>query len=263
MIKPLSTLLQVTVHPSFRTSWTSKQLKLRKKMVLNEGKCSAITSIFSMKNIVPQNLQLNGNTLNSATSINLLGVIITANLRWKENTAHICKKVNKKFYILREIGKGERKTELLLKAWKVLQRPITEYASPLWHSGLSKSDINKLESLQKKAIGMILGTVYLDHKRYYKVKGHPVSYETALNHLDLLTLTERRDVLTTKFAIQTFRNERHKDFFELKTNFRHCTRSKPTIQEHTCNTKRLKNSSIPVMSSIINKMKLEIPNNPT
>ena len=128
---------------------------------------------------------------------------------------------------------------------------------------MSKSDINKLESLQKKAVGMILGTVYLDHKRYYKVKGHPVSYETALNHLDLLTLAERRDVLTTKFAIQTFRNERHKDFFELKTNVRHCSRSKPTIQEHTCNTKRLKNSSIPVMSSIINKMKLEIPNNPT
>ena len=110
---------------------------------------------------------------------------------------------------------------------------------------------------------MILGTFYLDHKRYYKVKGHPVSYETALNHLDLLTLAERRDVLTTKFAIQTFRNERHKDFFELKTNIRHCSRFKPTIQEHTCNTKRLKNSSIPVMSTIINKMKLEIPNNST
>ena len=122
------------------------------KMVLNEAKCSAITFNFSTKNIVPQNLQLNDNTLNSATSINLLGVIITANLRWKENTAHICKKVNKKFYILREIGKGKPNTELLLKAWKGLQRPITEYASSLWHSGLSKSDISKLESLQKKQL---------------------------------------------------------------------------------------------------------------
>ena len=109
--------------------------------------------------------------------------------------------------------------------------------------------------------GMILGTCYIDHKRYYKVKGQLVSYESALNHLDLLTLAERREVLTTKFAMQTFRNERHKDFFEIKSNIRHCSRIKPTIQEHTCNTERLKNSSIPVISSILNKMKLEIPNN--
>ena len=108
---------------------------------------------------------------------------------------------------------------------------------------------------------MILGTFYLDHKIYYKVKGHPVSYKIALNHLDLPTLAERREVLTTKFAMQTYRNERHKDFFEIKSNIRHCSRFKPTIQEHTCNTERLKNSSIPAMSTILNKMKMEIPSN--
>ena len=168
--------------------------------------------------------------------------------------------MNKKFYLLRDLGKGHRKTELLLSTWKVLLRPITEYAAPLWHSGLSESDITKLESLQKKAVGMILGTIYLDHKRYYRVNGNPVSYKSALTHLNLLTLTERREALTTKFAIQTFKNERHKDFFEIKSNIRHCSRLKPIIQEHTCNTERLKNSAIPFMTRILNKMKLEIPN---
>ena len=67
------------------------------KMVLNEAKCSIITFNFSKKNIIPQNLQLNGNPLNPVSSIKLLGVTITADLRWKENTAQICKKVNKKF----------------------------------------------------------------------------------------------------------------------------------------------------------------------
>ena len=87
-----------------------------------------------------------------------------------------------------------------------------------------------------------------------------LSYEAALNHLDQPILAEQREILTTKFAIQTFKNERHKDFFEIKTNIRHCSRLKPTIQEHTCNTERLKNSAIPYMSAILNKMKLEIPN---
>merc|ERR1712055_1233532 len=121
------------------------------KMVLNESKCSAITFNFSAKNSVPKNLLLNGNTLNSVSSINLLGVTISDDIRWKENTALICKKVNKKFYILWDLGKGHRKTELLLSTWKVLLRPITEYAAPLWPSGLSESDITKLESLQKKS----------------------------------------------------------------------------------------------------------------
>merc|ERR1711989_98671 len=103
------------------------------KMVLNEAKCSAITFNFSKKNIVPENLQLNGNTLNSATRIKFLGVMITSDLRWKENTAQICKKANKKFDILRNLGKGERKTVSLLSTWKVLIRPITEYVAPLWH----------------------------------------------------------------------------------------------------------------------------------
>ena len=113
---------------------------------------------------------------------------------------------------------------------------------------------------KKKAVGMILGTFYLEHKRYYTLKGHPVSYESALIHLDLISLAEWREVLTSKFALQTFRNERHKDFFEINSNIRHCSRLKPTIQEYTCNTERLKNSAIPVMSAILNKMKLEIPN---
>ena len=98
------------------------------RMVFNESKCNAITFNFSLKNSVPQNLLLNGNILNSVSSINLLGVTISADLRWKENTALICKKVNKKFHFLWSLGKAHRKTELLLSAWKLLLRPIIEYA---------------------------------------------------------------------------------------------------------------------------------------
>ena len=31
-------------------------------------------------------------------------------------------------------------------------RPITEYAVPLWHPGLTDGDSNKIEFLQKKSI---------------------------------------------------------------------------------------------------------------
>ena len=55
-----------------------------------------------------------------------------------------------------------------------------------------KMTLTNWKDSKKKAIGLTLGTTYLDHKRYYKVNGKAVSYEIALNYLELPTLAERR-----------------------------------------------------------------------
>ena len=68
-------------------------------------------------------------------------------------------------------------------------------------------------SYSKKALGIILGCVYVDYKRYYSFDDDILSYEQALQKLSLTTLNERREVLTIKFAIDTARNKRHNDFF--------------------------------------------------
>ena len=52
-------------------------------------------------------------------------------------------------------------------------RPITVYAAPLWHSVLSDTDIKRIEDLQKTALGMILGTVNIEHERYFKFRNKP------------------------------------------------------------------------------------------
>ena len=61
------------------------------KMLINEFKCNIINFNNSNENIVPQQLVLHGNKINSVGRINLLGVIITNDLRWRE-------KVNKKLF---------------------------------------------------------------------------------------------------------------------------------------------------------------------
>ena len=109
------------------------------------------------------------------------------------------------------------KQKELLTAWKVLLRPITEYAAPLWHSGLTKCDSEKLERLQKRALGLILGTTYIDYVRYYNVKGGYATYEAALRYLEIPKLADRRESLTKTFAIDTFKNEIHEGFFEKNT----------------------------------------------
>ena len=229
------------------------------KMKINESKCHVITFNHSKNNIGPQKLSLNGNELISVDKIKLLGVIITSDLRWRENTSELKRKVNKKFFMIWKLKEFGFKTEELLTLWKVVLRPIAEYAAPLWHSNLLECDIKKLEKLQKTAIGLILGTIYIDHKQYYKVNGKAVPYTDALKYCDLPTLSERRETLTTNFALETYKSGLHKDFFEEENADRPNTRSKPKVKEHTGNTSRLNKSAIPTMSKMINDSKEDLP----
>ena len=131
-------------------------------------------------------------------------------------------------------------------------RPITEYSAPLWHSGLSDSDIKKNEDLQKTALGMILGTVYIDYRRYYKIRNKPVSYECALQKFGLTTLHQRREVLTQKFALETVKNPNHRNMFEFIQGKNMTTRNSHTIQEKYCKTERYYKSAVPFMSRVLN-----------
>ena len=84
---------------------------------------------------------------------------------------------------------------------------------------------------RKKALGIILGVIYIDYKRYYSLDDKIVSYEQALQTLSLTTLNERREVLTTKFAIDTARNEKHSDFFIKERPHNIATRNMFVIEE--------------------------------
>ena len=225
---------------------------IKDKMKINESKCNIINFNFSSKNSPPQNLELNNNKIISVDRVKLLGVIISNDLSWRENTAEIVKKVNKKFYKLCRLRKFGVKQDVLLTTWKIFMRPIAEYAAPLWHSSLLECDKCILENLQKKALALILGTIYIDYRRYYRVKGKPVSYEQALQACDLLPLNERREILTINFAHETYKNPKHKDLFEEISEPRPNTRYKPKVKEPSGSTSRFIKSAVPVMSKMIN-----------
>ena len=173
-------------------------------------------------------------------------------MKWEENTSLICSKVEGKFYLFSKLKSFGLNVDELLNIWKVMVRPITEYAAPLWHAGLSDTDINRIEDLQKTALGMILGTIYIDYKRYYKIRNNPVSYDFALQKYGLTTLLQRREVLTQKFALETVKNSNHRNMFEFIQAKNMTTRNSHTIQERFCKTERYYNSAIPFMSRILN-----------
>ena len=128
-------------------------------------------------------------------------MILTNDLKWTENTSNICSKVNQKLYLISKLKHFGLQKEELITAWQSILRPITEYAVPLWHSGLTEHDNNRLEMLQKKVLGIILGTIYIENRRYYKLEETHMSYDEALQTIGLTTLKYRREVLTNKFAL--------------------------------------------------------------
>ena len=222
------------------------------RMIINESKCHNITFNFSKFNTQPQNLSLNGKTIDPTNQIKLLGVYITNDLKWSKNTTNVCSKVNQKLYIINKLKDFGLQKEELITAWRSILRPITEYAVPLWHPGLTEYDSERIEMLQKRALAVILGTVYIDNRRFYKIENGEMNYLDALQKIGLTTLRNRREVLTSKFALDTLRNNRHSDMFQKKEYQYITTRNRLVIDEPHCNTDRYYNSAIPYMSRLIN-----------
>ena len=93
-----------------------------------------------------------------------------------------------------------------------------------------------------------------------------VTYEQALQKLSLTPLNDRREVLTSKFAIDTARNEKHNGFFIEKQVQSINTRNMFVLEEPFCRTDRYFKSAIPYMSRILNgvylsKKKVQNKNN--
>ena len=143
------------------------------------------------------------------------------------------------------------KTEELVIAWKTMLRPLTEYAAPLWHSGLTDVDDKAIEDLQKKALAIILRVVFVETRKLYKLNNKMIRYEEAIEKLGLETLSVRREILTGKFALQLVQSERYKDMIEPKVKT-YNTRSNARFVEQDCKSKRSFMSAVPYLTRLLN-----------
>ena len=104
---------------------------VKDKMIINESKCHAFTINFSKYNTAPLNLKLNDKVIESVDTIKLLGVYLTNDLKWSVNTKNICKKVNQRLYLVRKLKQFGHQREEPVTTWRLILRPVTEYAVPL------------------------------------------------------------------------------------------------------------------------------------
>ena len=110
-------------------------------------------------------------------------------MRWTSNTNCITRKAYKRLWIinrLKNLGAGDNE---LLDVYTKQVRPILEYAAPVWHPNLTRTESDSIERVQKAALRIVLQRRYL-------------SYKIALNDVQMDSLCTRREKLCIKFALK-------------------------------------------------------------
>ena len=66
--------------------------------------------------------------------------------------------------MLRRLKPQGANTEEILEIYSTQVRSVLEFAIAAWNSGLTKSQVNQIERVQKTAFAVILGINHIDYK---------------------------------------------------------------------------------------------------
>ena len=139
----------------------------------------------SLKPIIFNPITINGTEIERVQSFKLLGVFITCDLTWNRHINYITSKASRSPYLLTQYKKAGLSTTDLLNMFNTLIRSVLEYACPVWHPAIPKYLSDELETIQIRALKIILPKCH--------------SYEEALTVSKQTRLSERRDTICKKF----------------------------------------------------------------
>ena len=153
--------------------------------------------LFSFLKIIP--LINNYLCIPNLNMVKLLGVHLDIDLKWSLTlfTFHLFKSGSfllKSFSLLKWFSISIQNLKTIYCSYI---RSYLEYACPVWHPGLTNAQCSKIESIQKRAIKIILGTSY-------------TTYDEGLARLELTTLESRRHFLTMNFGHKCLSSDYHR-----------------------------------------------------
>ena len=137
------------------------------KLKINKDKTKVMAFNFSTKYDFMPKLTIGGEQLEVVESTKLLGVMISSDLKWNHHTDYVVKKAKKRLWCIRRLSKLGASTSTLLDQYHLTTRSILELATPVFNGGLSQTNIQSFEEVQKMAFRIIL-------------KGNYHSYQNAL-----------------------------------------------------------------------------------
>ena len=221
-----------------------RQFTVDNLMRINEPKTKIMLFNTSRNFDFPPEMRLpdsaSADFLNVVEVTRLLGVQVTTDLKWSEHTKFICKRANSKLWMLRRMKILRIDPDIIIDFYFKEIRSICEMACQVFHSGLTKNQSRDIESIQKRALKLILGDLYSN-------------YEEACTIMSAEPLSDRRDSLCLTFVKRAVRGGQHKDIFT-PAGGTSITRSNDNLlKEYTCNTKRFFDSPLVSLSRLYNQ----------
>ena len=210
-------------------------------MKINYKKTKIIPFNFSKKyEFLPQLSFPNGIPIEVIYETRLLGVTISSNLSWASHVNDITTRATKKLWVLVRFKSLGGTTQQLLIIYVTRIRSTLEFASPVFHSGLTKEQSHQIELVQKKSLAIILANRYS-------------TYEDALAESGLERLDKRREKLCLSFAQKCTKSTKHQSMFPQNPTLRVNTRNPKPYKEYNCNTSRYYNSPLPYLARLLNR----------
>ena len=209
------------------------------KMCLNADKCQVMHFFTTRKPLVLPDIVMNGISLPIVTQTKLLGITLSSDFNWQAHVDGIVKKSSKALYMLYIMKKYRPPRKQLVQIYTTYIRPLLEYCAPVFHAGLTASQANQLERVQKRALKLI--------------GGFDGSYRQLLEDLQLESLVDRREMLCLRFGKQLLRSANDRDMLPPqrgRVSGRE-TRNAALLQPFCCGA-RLRRSSTTHMTNLVN-----------
>ena len=132
--------------------------------------------------------------------LRLLGLLLDQHLSWWPMVEDIARRARNKVWHMIRLRENGASQSQLLTVYIARVRSILDDCSPVYCGLLNGSQRQKLESVQRLAVAVIMGV-------------QATSYAQGLLSLGIKTLEERRLTLTKSFAIKAYKSYRFTNWF--------------------------------------------------
>ncbi len=125
----------------------STNTKKTKEMLIYFGKKVS-------KDIVPQVI-IDEKKIERINTFKLLGVILSSDLSWGPHVSYMLQKISKRYYIIFQLAKIGIVHHEIVMIYCAIIRSVLEYACAVWHSGLTITQSDDIERVQKRCMRII------------------------------------------------------------------------------------------------------------
>ena len=179
VVKDMASQMQCAVNDLIEWS------ELNRMNVNSKKTKEMVFGSFSKESTTP--LLISTKPVERVSEYKLLGVTVNAMLKWDDHISTVTSKAAKRLWFLKKLKRAGVTRDDLLYFYQAVVRPVLEYASPAWHTSLTKQQTKSLEDIQRRALQIILGNM---------------SYEDACCSLNIDSLADRRLELCKKLFRQ-------------------------------------------------------------